>query len=83
MFHLKKFVGKWISFAVLTHFGNYQVAVAAHVVLFLNPFQPSVAFHIQISHLICSVNHMTGFYMKRNKVLKWVENFQLLWLLLW
>ena len=48
MFHLKKFVGKWISFAVLTHFGNYQVAVAAHVVLFLNPFQPSVAFHIKL-----------------------------------
>ena len=29
----------------------------------LNPFQPSVAFHIETSHLICSEYQMTGFYM--------------------
>ena len=31
-----------------------------------NPYHPSVAFHIETSHLICSVNQMTGFYMKFN-----------------
>ena len=41
---------------------------------FLNPFQPSVAFHIVTSHLICNANQMTGFYMKRNNWLKWVED---------
>ena len=39
-----------------------------------NPFQPSVAFHIKTSHLICSPNEMAGFYMKCNTRLKsiWV-----------
>ena len=27
---------------------------------YLNPFQPSVAFHRETSHLICWVNQMTG-----------------------
>ena len=40
----------------------------------LNPFQPSVAFHIGTSHLICSVNQMTGFYMECNTVLKCVND---------
>ena len=39
-----------------------------------NPFQPSVvlyiqtsvAFHIEISHLLCSAKEMTGFFMKCN-----------------
>ena len=31
-----------------------------------NPFQPFVAFHIETSHLVCSVKQMTGFYMERN-----------------
>ena len=26
--------------------------------------QPSVAFHIETNHLLCSANQMTGFYMK-------------------
>ena len=46
----------------------------------LNPFQPSVEFHIEISHLICTANQITGFYMKCNarlKSVKWV-NFQLI-----
>ena len=41
---------------------------AAHI----NPFQPSDAFHIDTSHLICTLNQMTGFYMKYNTGLKWV-----------
>ena len=32
----------------------------------VNPFQPSVALHIEISCLICSANQMTGFYIKCN-----------------
>ena len=41
--------------------------------ILFNPFQPSVAFHIETSHLICCANQMTGFYMKRNTGLKWVK----------
>ena len=40
-----------------------------------NPFQPSVAFHIGTSHLFCSARQMTGFYMKRNTRLKWVNSY--------
>ena len=29
----------------------------------LNPFQPSVTFHIETSHLICNANQIFGFYM--------------------
>ena len=35
------------------------------------PFQPSVAFHIETRHLICTANQMTGFYMKCNTGLEW------------
>ena len=38
--------------------------------ILLNPFQPSVAFQIETSHLICSANQVTGFYMKCNTGLK-------------
>ena len=37
----------------------------------LNLFQPSVALHIETSHLIYCANVMTSFYMKRNAGLKW------------
>ena len=30
----------------------------------VNLFQPSVAFYVEASHLICSANQMAGFYMK-------------------
>ena len=30
----------------------------------IKPFQPSVEFQIETSHLICSANQITGFYMK-------------------
>ena len=39
-----------------------------------NPFQPSVAFHIETIHLICSASKMTGFYLKLNTGLKWINN---------
>ena len=47
----------------------------------LNPFQTSfafdietsVAFHVETSHLICTSNQMTGFYMKCNTRLKWIK----------
>ena len=28
------------------------------------PVHASIVFHIENSHLICTANHMTGFYMK-------------------
>ena len=36
-------------------------------------FQPSVAFHIETIHLICSGNQISGFYMKCNTGLKWIN----------
>ena len=39
----------------------------------LNPFQPSVVFHIETSHLFCCAKQMTGFYMKRSTRLKWIK----------
>ena len=41
----------------------------------INPFQPTVAFYIQTSHLICSVNQVTCFNMKCNTWLRWVKIF--------
>ena len=38
----------------------------------LIPFQSSFAFHIEISHLICNANQMTGFCVKCNTGLQWV-----------
>ena len=42
----------------------------------INPFQHSVAFHMETSHLFCSAKQMTGFYMKHNTGLKWANPFQ-------
>ena len=39
----------------------------------VNPFQSNVAFHIETSHLICTTNQKTGFYLKYNTGLKWVK----------
>ena len=39
----------------------------------LDPFQSSVAFHIDTSHLFCSAKQMTGFCMKHNPGLKSVD----------
>ena len=34
------------------------------------PFQPSVVFHIETGHLICSEDQMNSFYVKCNTRLK-------------
>ena len=39
----------------------------------LNPFQTSVAFHIETSHLFSRAEQMTGFYMKHNTGFKWIN----------
>ena len=39
----------------------------------VNPFWSSVAFDIEFSHLICSTNQLTGFYIECNTYLKWVK----------
>ena len=41
----------------------------------INLFHPTVAFHIETSHLICSVNQVTCFNMKCNTWLRWVKIF--------
>ena len=33
---------------------------------FINPFQPSFAFHIETTYLVCFAKQMTGFYMEFN-----------------
>ena len=38
--------------------------------------QPSVAFHIEASHLICNAKQMASFYIKCNNELKWVMYIQ-------
>ena len=40
----------------------------------VNPIQPSVAFHIETGHLFCSAKHMVGFYVKCSTGLKWVKD---------
>ena len=44
-----------------------------YVVIMFNPFQTSVAFHMETSRLTCIANQMTGFYMKCITELKWVN----------
>ena len=39
----------------------------------VNPYQPSVALHIETNHLIFRANQMTCFCMKCNAGLKWVK----------
>ena len=39
----------------------------------INPFQSTVAFHIETSRLFYRANQMVGFYMKRNTGLKWIN----------
>ena len=40
---------------------------------FFNPFQFTVVFHIETSHLTCKANQMVGFFMKCSVELKWVK----------
>ena len=39
-----------------------------------DPSQPSVAFYIETSHLIYTVNQIASFYVKPSNVLKWVNS---------
>ena len=39
----------------------------------VDPFQPSVAFHIETSQLFCRAKRMTDFYMECNTELKWIN----------
>ena len=39
-----------------------------------NPFQPSVAFHVETSHLFSRAKQMTGFYIKCSTGLKCVNS---------
>ena len=52
---------------------EYTSEYRSSTLYFFNPFHPSVAFHIETSHLICTANQMTGFYIKRNTGLKWIQ----------
>ena len=45
----------------------------------VNPFPLLAACHMETSHLICTANQMTGFYMKCNNWWKWVNFIVLLW----
>ena len=38
-----------------------------------NKFQPSIAVHVETSHLICTADLMIGFYMMCSTGLKWVK----------
>ena len=40
----------------------------------IKPFQPSLVFHIETSHLIFSANQITGLYMKWNPGLECVKS---------
>ena len=39
----------------------------------INPFQPTVVFQIETSHIFRSANQMTGVHMKCSTGLKWVQ----------
>ena len=47
--------------------------MANYCTCLVNPFQPCVAFHTETSHLVRRGEQMTGFYMKRDTRLKWVN----------
>ena len=49
---------------------NYQGKFS---LIWVNPFQSSVAFHIETSHLICNTNQTTEFFMQCNTGLKCVN----------
>ena len=54
---------------------NLNPAIYQYLTCQINPFQLTVAFHIQTSHLICSVNQVTCFNMKCNTWLRQVKIF--------
>ena len=54
---------------------NLNPAIYQYTTCRINLFQPIVAFHIETSHLICSVNQVTCFNMKCNTWLRQVKIF--------
>ena len=60
---------KDVSLSIFDHFENdVSRHISEHLILskrlYVNPFQPSDAFHIETSHLFCRAKQTTGFYMK-------------------
>ena len=55
---------------LLQIFGEIRDLLSGTLTFILKPRQPKVAFHIKISHLICTANQMAGFYKKCNIGLK-------------
>ena len=71
MFHNIKCKSKLVIY--LLEFRKCAIQCVGKEETELNPFQSSVAFDIEISHLICTANQMTGLYMKGHARLKWVN----------
>ena len=55
--------------------GEYLIEALSYQSSAFNPFQASVAFHIETSHLFCRAKQITGFHVKRNTGLKWLNKF--------
>ena len=56
------------------YFKMFSISKAGEVFFtHFNPFQPSIAFHIESCHLVCTANQMTDFYLKCINRLKWVK----------
>ena len=79
-FHRRRFIAKFdlvITFALLPmqDENRYLTLFATRLIIYptFNPFQLSVAFHIETSHLFCSAKQMNGFYIEHNTRLKWVN----------
>ena len=71
----KRRVQEWLSVVSVTNFDHIRSANGSspNFVSIINPFQPSIAFHIETCHLFCRAKQKTGFYMKYNTGLKWVK----------
>ena len=52
-----------------------HINIVLFSIQYINPFQPSVAFHMETSHLISIANQMTGFYIECNwiNLVKWIN----------
>ena len=57
----------------------YSEIISALPWIFTNPFQPSVAFHIETSHLICSANQIKWLVSISNATLGWNELMTCYW----
>ena len=62
-----------ISHEVFCESSNNKSHNDSQDLLYIIPFQPTVVFHIETSHLFCSAKYMTDFYVKRSNGLKWIN----------